>query len=252
MSFPPPGRQSGAAHHEYCNTGLCCRCQQRTWTTKVGNERLCGLCAACCRECGRSPAPHLDGLNDGLCGECRGLCGRCHTPMPPEGECGCRTWHQRAGSDPVGYVLRAIPQPLTQALGRRMPQEIHELIHQELGRRTPAQLVDRMERRWNTRWSHALHEKDEDGRRRWSVEAIAEQLLQPGHCSDPQCEDGYLVTTDTPCVRCQHPTHRFVTAVADRTATSAHARATASEIRRALLDNRSRKQHPKPPQRPQR
>ncbi|MBH0246820.1 hypothetical protein I3W98_34600, partial [Streptomyces cavourensis] len=62
MSFPSPGRHSGAAHHEHCNTVLCCRCQMRVWTTQAGNERLCGPCAACCQACGRAPAPHLDGL----------------------------------------------------------------------------------------------------------------------------------------------------------------------------------------------
>jgi hypothetical protein len=244
MSFPPPGRQSGAAHHEYCNTSLCCRCQQRSWTTKLGNERLCGPCAACCRECGRAPAPHLDGLNDGLCAQCRGMCGRCQGPLPAEGACGCRKWRERANGDPVGYILQALPQPLMQALGHRLPQSVHEVIHQELARRTADQLLDRLERRWNVRWAHALHEKDEDGRRRWAPQEIAEALLRPGHCSHPQCEDGYLVTTDTPCTHCQQPMHRFVTSVADHTATPAHARTAAAEIRRALLDNRSRKKRP--------
>ncbi|MFD9502662.1 hypothetical protein [Streptomyces sp. NPDC060035] len=248
MSFPPPGRQSGAAHHEYCNTALCCRCQQRQWATKLGDERLCGLCAACCRDCGRAPAPHLDGLDDGLCAECRGMCGRCQRQLPLEGPCVCRKWRERAGADPVTYILQALPQPLVQALGHRTPQSVHELIHRELARRTPDQLLDRLERRWNVRWAHALQEKDEDGRRRWTAQEVAEALLSPGHCTNPKCEDGYLVTTDTPCGQCLRPTHRFVTSVADRTATSAHARETAAQIRRALLDGRSSKPgKPRPP-----
>ncbi|MER5896693.1 hypothetical protein [Streptomyces sp. NPDC001876] len=248
MSFPPPGRQSGAAHHEYCNTALCCRCQQRQWTTKLGDERLCGLCAACCRDCGRAPAPHLDGLDEGLCAECRGMCGRCQRQLPLAGPCVCRKWRERAGADPVNYILQALPQPLVQALGHRTPQSVHELIHRELGRRTADQLLDRLERRWNVRWAHALHEKDEDGRRRWTAQEVAEALLSPGHCTNPQCEDGYLVTSDTPCGQCLRPTHRFVTSVADRTATSAHARETAAQIRRALLEGRSTKPgKPRPP-----
>ena len=241
MSFPPPGRQSGPAHHEYCNTGLCCRCQQRPWTTKQRSERLCGPCAACCRECGRAPAPHVDGLDEGLCAECRGLCGRCGSRPPATGPCPCRKWRERAGADPVGYILQALPQPLMQALGHRLPQSVHEVIHEELARRTADQLLDRLERRWNMRWAHALQEKDEDGLRRWSPQEIAEALLRPAGCADPQCEDGYLVTTDTPCTRCRQPAYRFVTSVADRTATADHARAAAADIRKAILESRSRR-----------
>lgn len=214
----------------------------RTWSTKVGNERLCGPCASCCRECGRAPAPHVDGLDDGLCAECRGLCGRCRSPRRPDGSCECQRWREDAKGNPPRYVLQALPQPLMQAFGGRVPQSVQELIHQELGRRTAGGLRERIERRWNLRWAHALNEKDEDGRRRWSAQDIAEQLLRPGQCADPQCEDGHLITTDAPCGRCRQPTHRFVTSVADHTATPDHARATAAGIRRAMLENRSHKQ----------
>ncbi|MCX4966542.1 hypothetical protein OHA98_17190 [Streptomyces sp. NBC_00654] len=245
MSFPPPGRHSGAAHHEYCNNGLCCRCQMRTWSAKVGNERLCGPCASCCRDCGRAPAPQLDGLDDGLCAECRGLCGRCRTPRRPDGSCECRRWREGAKGNPQGYVLQALPPALMQAFGGRVPQSVQELIHQELGRRTAGALRERIERRWNLRWAHALNEKDEEGRRRWSAEDIADRLLRPGQCSDPQCEDGHLITTDAPCGHCRRPTHRFVTSVADRTATPEHARSAAAGIRRAMLENRSRQKRPR-------
>ncbi|MFI8436108.1 hypothetical protein ACIGJO_20615 [Streptomyces sp. NPDC079020] len=245
MSFPPPGRHSGAAHHEYCNNGLCCRCQMRTWSAKVGNERLCGPCASCCRDCGRAPAPQLDGLDDGLCAECRGLCGRCRTPRRPDGSCECRRWREGAKGNPPRYVLQALPPALMQAFGGRVPQSVQELIHQELGRRTAGALRERIERRWNLRWAHALNEKDEEGRRRWSAEEIADRLLRPGQCSDPQCEDGHLITTDAPCGRCRRPTHRFVTSVADRTATPEHARSAAAGIRRAMLENRSQHKRPR-------
>lgn len=240
MSFPPSGRHSGAAHHEYCNSALCCRCQTRTWSTHVAGERLCGPCSSCCRECGRAPAPHLDGLDQGLCADCRGLCGRCHNPKRPDGSCGCEAWHRFAGKDPFGYVLNALPQPLVQGFGRGLPAEIHDLIRQELGRRTAFVLRERIERRWNLRWAHALHEKDEDGRRRWTPLEIAEALLTRGRCPDPDCEDGYLVSTDLPCGRCRQPTYRFVPSVSERRATTDHARHTAAEIRRSLLENRTR------------
>ncbi|MEW1692217.1 hypothetical protein ACIQOF_13485 [Streptomyces sp. NPDC091265] len=238
MSLPPPGRGSGAVHHEHCNSSRCCRCQQRPWTTAVGHERLCGLCASCCRECGRAPARHLDGLDHGLCGDCRGLCGRCRAPLSADGDCQCRRW-QRAGADPVGYLLYALPQPLMREFGGRYPAELIELIHQELRRRSADQLLDRVERRWHTRWAHALQEKDEDGRRRWLPGEIAGHLLRASHCGDPQCEDGRLIATDTPCPHCGHPLHRFVPAQADRRATTDRARATAAEIRRELLDRRT-------------
>ncbi|MFJ1844372.1 MULTISPECIES: hypothetical protein [unclassified Streptomyces] len=246
MSFPPLGRDSGAAHHEYCATGRCCRCQQRPWTTRAGHEQLCGPCAACCRECGRAPAPYLDGLDGGLCLDCRGLCGRCREPLSPEGGCSCRKWRERAGSDPVGYVLQALPQPLTRALGRRFPPALLELIHRELARRSADQLRERLERRWNLRWSHALHEKNEDGGQRWSAADVAERLLWPGSCSDPRCEDGSLVATDTACTHCRRLGHRFVPSVAGRAAAPDHARAAAAGIRRAMLDRHDRTRGPGP------
>ncbi|MFJ2093766.1 hypothetical protein ACIOEW_31495 [Streptomyces sp. NPDC087901] len=238
MSFPPPfGRDPGAVRHEHCRSSNCCRCQQRPWATAVGSERLCGLCASCCRECGRAPAPHLDGLDHGLCGDCRGLCGRCGTPLAADGECQCPRW-QRPGADPIGYLLHALPPPLIREFCGRYPNELVVLIRRELGRRTPDQLLDRVERRWNARWSHTLQEKDEEGRRRQPWE-IAEQLLRPGLCAEPSCEDGRLITTDSPCPRCVNPLHRFVPAQADRGAASDRARTSAAAIRREMLDRRT-------------
>ncbi|WP_406458218.1 hypothetical protein OG782_35570 [Streptomyces sp. NBC_00876] len=238
MPLPSRGREPGAVHHEHCHSGRCCRCQQRPWTKAVGDERLCGLCASCCRECGRAPAPHLDGLDHGLCGDCRGLCGRCGTPFLADGDCQCPRW-QRAGADPIGYLFHALPAPLIREFGARFPNELVELIRRELRRRTPDQLRDRVERRWHARWSHTLQEKDEDGRRRKPLE-IAEQLLRPGLCAESRCEDGRLVTDDTPCPRCANPLHRFVPAQADRRAASDRARTTAAAIRREMLDRRTR------------
>ncbi|MET7643203.1 hypothetical protein ABZS83_06065 [Streptomyces sp. NPDC005426] len=237
MSFPRPGRDPGAVHHEHCNSGRCCRCQQRPWATVVGSERLCGLCASCCRECGRAPAPHLEGLDHGLCGDCRGLCGRCGTPVASDGDCRCSR-RQRPAADPVGYLLQALPPQLVREFRGRYPNELVALIRRELGRRTPGQLLDRVERRWNARWSHTLQEKDEEGRRRQPLE-IAEQLLRPPLCAEPRCEDGRLITTDSPCPRCADPKHRFVPAQAGHRAAPDRARTTAAAIRREMLDRRT-------------
>ncbi|GGR34846.1 hypothetical protein GCM10010497_41840 [Streptomyces cinereoruber] len=238
------GRYDGA-HGDYCKTHLCCRCQQRAWTTRLGDERLCGLCASCCRECGRAPARHLEGLNNGLCAECRGRCARCGNRNPEQGTCPCRTWRKGPGNDPIAFIMQGFPQPLLQALGHRFPRSLPDILFGELDHRTPAQLLARVERRWHTRWSHAIHERDEDDRRRWSPQEIAEFLVGRGPCRNPACEDGYLIHDDTPCGHCRQPEHRFVPGTAETTSTGEHARRTAAEIRRALLAARTdRKRKP--------
>lgn len=243
MSFAPLGRHNGE-HSDHCNTVLCCRCQQRSWTTQQGSERLCGPCAACCRECGRAPAPYLDGLHDGVCSDCRGLCAYCRKPLPDIGACECRQWKQRPGGDPIGFVLQGFPAPLLQALGHRVPRTLPDILYGELEHRTAAQLLDRVERRWSNRWSHAIHERDEENRRRWAPQEIAEALVSPGRCGNRACEDGYLLTDGAPCPYCQQPAHRFVPATAETVATSEHARATAARIRRTLVGNRAAAKRP--------
>ncbi|MFF0434470.1 hypothetical protein ACFYU9_19835 [Streptomyces sp. NPDC004327] len=237
---------------DYCQSRLCCRCQQRSWTTRFGEERLCGPCAACCRECGRAPAPHVDGLDGGLCAECRGQCGRCGAALPEQGVCRCRRWKRGPGSDPVGFVLQGFPQPLLQALGFSLPRSLHDILYAELAHRTPAQLLDRVERRWHTRWSHALHERDEDDRRRWAPQEIAEFLVGRGPCRNPACEDGHLVQDGAPCPYCKEPEHRFVPGTAETTATDEHARRAAAGIRRALVAGRAARPGKRPGRLPDR
>ncbi|WP_435191323.1 hypothetical protein [Streptomyces sp. bgisy126] len=120
-----------------------------------------------------------------------------------------------------------------------------DILFDELTRRTPAQLLARVERRWHTRWSHAIHERDEDNRRRWAPQEIAEFLVGRGPCQNSACEDGHLIHDDAPCGYCQQPEHRFVPGTAETTSTSEHARKTAAEIRQALIANRTdRKKKP--------
>lgn len=239
----PLGRHDGA-HSDYCKPHLCCRCQQRPGTTHIGNERLCGLCASCCLECGRAPAPHLEGLNNGLCSDCRGLCARCGKKQPDAEPCPCRAWKQNPGQDPIGFIMQGFPEPLLQALGHRIPPNLPDILFDELNYRTPAQLLDRIERRWHTRWSHAIHERGEDNRRRWSPEEIADSLVARGPCQNPACEDGRLVHDENPCPHCQQPENRFVPGTADATASTRHARDTAAQIRQALLAGRSERKKP--------
>ncbi|MFH9959033.1 hypothetical protein ACH4OX_33120 [Streptomyces roseolus] len=135
--------------------------------------------------------------------------------------------------------MQSFPQPLLQALGHRVPNRIYDLLYDELDHRTPAQLFDRIERRWHTRWSHAIHERDEDNRRRWSPHEIAEFLVGRGPCQNPACEDGHLIADSTPCPYCQHPEHRFTPTTPDTPPSSEHARRTAAQIRQMLVSTRT-------------
>lgn len=158
-------------------------------------------------------------------------------PVSADGDCQCPRW-QRPSTDPVLYLLHALPSPLMREFGGRYPGELVDMIRRELSRRTPDQLLERVERRWHSRWSHTLQEKDEEGRRRNPLE-IAEQLLRPGLCAEPACEDGRLITADSPCPRCTSPLHRFVPAQAGRKAASDRAGTVAAAIRREMLDRRT-------------
>lgn len=214
--YVPPSGDIGR-HEDNCDNALCCRCQSRPWTTHLGVERLCGLCAACCQMCGRLPARHLDGLPDGVCATCRGECQRCRRRLDAESvehhktECSdCRLVHARPGPDRIQFVLRAMPRLLLNALHHRLPAVILQVTDAELYRRSPQQLYDRIERRWYGRWSHALGEIDaETGRNRWSPDDIAYQLVAPGPCSAPDCEDGLIQGTDRACPACCRPEFRF-------------------------------------------
>ncbi|WP_405748192.1 hypothetical protein OG422_31485 (plasmid) [Streptomyces sp. NBC_01525] len=214
---PDPQTGRHVRHEDHCDSALCCRCQTRPWNTRVGPERLCDLCAKCCRECGRRPAPHVDGLPDGLCGPCRGRCQRCNHPLTPEEgaahtpECAaCSVPLARPGRDPVTFVLRRTPRSLMDAMHGQVPAAVYQSVKTELARRTPQQLADRIDRRWYGRWTHALNQVDEDHRLRWSPDQIALQLVLPAPCPVNECEDGTIINTDQVCSRCRQPEHRFV------------------------------------------
>ncbi|MFD0629156.1 hypothetical protein ACFQ2K_47635 [Streptomyces sanglieri] len=160
-------------------------------------------------------------------------------PAARRGVCHCQQWKQSPGNDPIRFIMQGFPQPLLQALGHRVPRTLPDILFEELKHRTAAQLLDRIERRWSNRWSHAIHERDEENRRRWAPQEIAEALVRPSSCSNRACEDGYLLADGAPCPYCRRPAHRFVPATAEAISTSEHARATAAQIRQALISNRS-------------
>ncbi|MFD6417310.1 hypothetical protein [Streptomyces sp. NPDC060194] len=114
----------------------------------------------------------------------------------------------RPGGEPVAFVLRRMPHPLLDAMAGRVPAAVHATIRAELAHRTPQQLSDRVERRWYGRWAHALRARDEEGRLVRGPDEIAVQLVAPGPCPAPACEDGVVLGTDRTCPRCARPEHR--------------------------------------------
>lgn len=96
------------------------------------------------------------------------------------------------------------------AMQGRVSAVVFQTVLSELERRKPQQLTDRTERRWYGRWVHAIREKGEDNRPRWSADEIALHLIAPGSCPVADCEDGVLINTDQICSHCQQPEHRFV------------------------------------------
>lgn len=245
QQYPNLGRSSEADHDAHCKSHLCCRCQTRAWDAYVGHERLCSMCAKCCRNCGRRPASHLDGLPNGLCAPCRGECQRCgrrlsDAEMEAErAECAsCSHPLTRPGRDPVAFVLGRMPRPLMDAMHGRVPADVYQTVLAELGRRSPQQLTDRVERRWYLRWAHALRERDEDNRPRWSADEIALQLVAPAACPVADCEDGVIVHSDRVCVHCQQPEYRFVAGTAGTS--SVHTRSAAlAAMRQAVRSSPS-------------
>ncbi|MEC4015366.1 hypothetical protein [Streptomyces sp. H27-D2] len=129
-----------------------------------------------------------------------------------------------------------MPDAMMQALGHRLPRSVPETIRDQLAHRSPQQLYERIERRWYSRWSHALTEKDAEGRRRWHPDEVAVCLVRAGWCQAAGCEDGRLLDADCSCPACSQPEHRF-TPGQGRPASPQVASRAAADMRRALLSS---------------
>lgn len=107
-------------------------------------------------------------------------------------------------------VVEGVPEPLRQLLQetwpRQLPGRVNELIGAALTRehRTPAQLLERMARRWQVfGYEDALLSQTGEGIRRGI--GVLEELLSPSKCegNNIDCEDGLELHTGRECPRCQ-------------------------------------------------
>ncbi|MFJ1757334.1 hypothetical protein [Kitasatospora sp. NPDC088134] len=106
------------------------------------------------------------------------------------------------GRDPVQWVMGHYPGPLVNVLTDYhggLPADVRQIITDQLrqGVRTPERLADRVEQRWFLRYSRLT--RDELRRR---ADEIAIALVAPSDCTDPDCEDGLLLTGSRTCRLC--------------------------------------------------
>lgn len=106
-------------------------------------------------------------------------------------------------------VVEGIPDPLKKLLEqdwpRGLPSSVNQLIEAGLTRehRTPAQLLERMDRRWqHFGYEDALLSQSGEGIRRGL--GVLEELLSPSKCwgNNIDCEDGTELHTGRECPRC--------------------------------------------------
>jgi hypothetical protein len=116
------------------------------------------------------------------------------------------TPYQPQGRPPEVWVMEGYPLPLLTALRHRggLPHTVPPVLREQLAVRTPAQLRERIERRWFLRFSH-LPGPDLVSR----ADEIALVLVVSGVCGDLQCEDGWLLDAGVSCGRCRPTRCRF-------------------------------------------
>jgi hypothetical protein len=105
------------------------------------------------------------------------------------------------GRDPVAWVTEAFARPLLAALEQRggVPHSVRSVVGQQLTVRSPAQLRERVERRWFERFAHlsgqALLERAD--------EIAVDLVAAPGCELSVWCEDGWLLDEDMVCMWCR-------------------------------------------------
>ncbi|MFJ6140550.1 hypothetical protein [Kitasatospora sp. NPDC092286] len=104
------------------------------------------------------------------------------------------------GQDPVTWVTEGYPRVLLGILNKLggLPHVVRPLIHHELASRTPAQLRERIERRWYLHYAQLSKPELTD-----RADIIAEDLVRSSDCPEPRCEDGWLLDHNRSCVRCR-------------------------------------------------
>ncbi|GAA3011868.1 hypothetical protein GCM10020229_24110 [Kitasatospora albolonga] len=140
------------------------------------------------------------------------------------------------GQRPDVWVTEAFPPALQRALAARggVPVPVHDLVLHQLHQRTPAELRERIERRWYLRFSQLTAAQITE-----RTDEIALDLIAPGTCPDPWCEDGWLLDqhdTARGCPRCRHRTVDTTALPADGAPASAGTvTAAVASIRHSIL-----------------
>jgi hypothetical protein len=113
---------------------------------------------------------------------------------------------------------------------------VYRLIQQLLGQRTAAELRDRIERRWFGRYSNLTGPELET-----RADKIAWELLVPGSCPAPDCEDGWLRDDSGSCPRCRKASSVVHMTGEDHVDAPPAAPQYAAQIVEAMHDQRRRK-----------
>ncbi|MFJ9520643.1 hypothetical protein ACIRPK_20625 [Kitasatospora sp. NPDC101801] len=111
------------------------------------------------------------------------------------------------GMNPVSWVTEGFPPVLLHVLAKNsggLPPDVPALVHDQLAVRTPAEMRERIERRWYLLYS-GLH----NGELKKRADEIAVALVRPGNCTDPNCEDGDLRDERGTCVLCRPSRSEF-------------------------------------------
>ncbi|GAA2411614.1 helix-turn-helix domain-containing protein [Nonomuraea africana] len=103
---------------------------------------------------------------------------------------------------PAAAVFAALPEDLRRRISRGASGQVLTAIQRELATRTPAELVERVERRW-TWWLHT----NEHARVNDPV-AAAITLVRARQCANARCEDGQDLDQGGDCPACQGGAHR--------------------------------------------
>jgi hypothetical protein len=145
---------------------------------------------------------------------------------------------QSPGQSPAVWVLQAMPSPLTEVLAKRggVPHNVLRLAEQQLQYRTAVELRERIERRWFKFFSNLTG--PELGQR---GDKIAWDLLTPGDCSSPNCEDGWLRDDSGSCPQCRKTSSVFHMTNEDQRDAPTATPQYAAMMTEAMRDERRRK-----------
>jgi hypothetical protein len=261
-----PGRPVLPTRCDTIDFDRCVRCQgkHRYLSKPHPDDHLCRWCRSECPGCG-APTPRGTDEPGRLCSSCRGRCRICARPVPerpaqeptaitPRKQKGgprrqkkqgprllipslalsdvCDGCLSRESRDPVHTVLKALPEPVVRACRGSLPAYLLAAIRTELAYRTPAQLAERIERRWWNRWSNQpIRSNPAVKAPGHSPDHVAYWLVAPTDCT-ARCEDGFQAhDTALPCPACRREP---VPEPKPTPATSDHAAACAAAIRAQL------------------